>query len=332
MRLKGKHQVLYPMLASLYLTHRCNLRCCYCSDGSGAPFWEDRGPELSKEKVYEILQRIVKSIKVLNITGGEPLLREDILEIVAYAKKIGFKKILLNTNGLLLDKNIHLLNMVDTVYISLDSLSVERLKDIYRVDENTIATILDNIEYISESVHSAKVVLSSVILPGNIDDIYKVLIYCQEKKIGFAASPSLHGTVADESLRSSHAYRGCIDTILDYKKKGLKVIGTTAYYMLIRDLKPYQCHPMLMPTIDPMGRLYLPCLELKEKMVDLLKYSSLNEAIKNTFLDFHYPPKCGNVCHILCHAGLSVLFESVTIPLGELFYDIFYSMNMKPRT
>jgi len=323
LKLKGKQHVLYPMLASLYLTHRCNLRCIYCSDGDGLPFHKNSGTELPKDKVFEILKRIVKSVKVLDITGGEPLLRKDIYAILEYARGIGFKKILLNTNGLLLDKNLNLLNMVDTIYISLDSLSVEKLKDIYQADEDKIRRILDNIENISGSVYSAKVVLSSVIMPNNIEDIHKLLAYCKVKKIGFTASPVLNGRTVDESLRSSDDYRECINKILDYKKKGLKVIGTTAYYSLIRDFKSYQCYPMLMPTIDPMGRLYLPCLELKEKMLDLLNYRSLNEAIQDTLSDEgSYPPECGNVCHILCHAGLSILFERLTIPLGEMIYHI----------
>jgi len=87
----------------------------------------------------------VKSVKVLDVTGGEPLLRKDIHEVLAYARKAGFRKIILNTNGLLLDSCEDCLKYVDTLSISLDSLSPKKLQEIYHVDETAITKILNNI-------------------------------------------------------------------------------------------------------------------------------------------------------------------------------------------
>lgn len=322
MNLKGASHVKYPMLASLYLTHRCNLRCIYCSDGNGKPFYETEIDELPTQQIFALLDRIAKSVKALDITGGEPLLRKDIHEILEYANKAGFRKIILNTNGLLLDTWYDSFKYVDTISISLDSMSPGKLQEIYNVDENAIAKILNNIESLTESEHSKKILISMVMLPQNIVDTYDILEFCKRKKIAFTCSPALKGTSADPLLQASQEYNKAIDTIIEYKKKGTSVIGSIAYYELIRDFKKYQCLPMLMPTINPAGELYIPCLENPQKMVPVLSYDSLNAAINNSLNSDSYPPECGNVCHILCHAGLSILYSSVSTLLQELWFNI----------
>ncbi len=102
------------------------------------------------------------------------------------------------------------------------------------------------------------------------------------------------------------------------KKEGARIIGSTAYYEVIGNFAQFQCYPLLMPTIDPAGNLYLPCLELGQKKIPLASYRNLQEAITDSWPDMHYPPDCKKVCHILCHAGLSVLLKNLKIPLSEL--------------
>lgn len=86
----------FPLTGQIELTYRCNLNCihCYCK-GS-----EDKDRELSTQDWKKILDVIQKEGCIwLIFTGGEPLIRDDFLEIYAYAKKKGFI-ISLFTNGL----------------------------------------------------------------------------------------------------------------------------------------------------------------------------------------------------------------------------------------
>ncbi|OGF65019.1 MAG: hypothetical protein A2Y62_14445 [Candidatus Fischerbacteria bacterium RBG_13_37_8] len=317
-KIHGPAYVTHPMLASLYLTHRCNLACVYCSDGNGTPFREKQVAELSTAEMCRVLDRIVKSVKVLDITGGEPLLRDDISKILAYARKIGFRKIILNTNGTMPDRVTDVLKWVDTISISLDSLSPERLMHLYGASEDTAWDILTTIENLSTSEYRTRVLLSMVMMPDNIEDTYDILDYCERKRISFTCSPALKGIYADESLAHSEAYRNAIDAIIARKKKGLHAVGSIAYYKLIRNFERYQCYPMLMPVINPGGRLYVPCLEIEQKMTSLMEYRSLHDAIKHSLTEITYPPACGNVCHILCHAGLSILYKNIFTALKEI--------------
>ncbi len=79
------------------LTNKCNLKCVYCS-------FPNRGGEKSLKKVKnEILLIYKNNFNQLAITGGEPSLNKDLDKIIFYAKKIGFKEVILETNGYGLD-------------------------------------------------------------------------------------------------------------------------------------------------------------------------------------------------------------------------------------
>lgn len=95
-----------PVQGSLELTFRCNLRCvhCYCNLPAG-----DRDAaqeELGTKEVLSLLDRIAEAGCLwLLLTGGEPLLRQDLFEIYTHAKKKGFL-ITLFTNGTLITPQV----------------------------------------------------------------------------------------------------------------------------------------------------------------------------------------------------------------------------------
>ncbi len=95
-----------PINVSFEPTFRCNLRCahCYCNLPANDRKVQER--ELATKEVFRIFDEIAEEGCLwLLITGGEPLLRKDFLEIYTYAKKKGFL-ITLFTNGTLITTEI----------------------------------------------------------------------------------------------------------------------------------------------------------------------------------------------------------------------------------
>lgn len=94
-----------PLSGSIELTYRCNLRCqhCYVSHGhTGIPGKE----ELSFPEIRNVFDQIVaQDCLWLLITGGEPLMRRDFLDIYIYAKRVGLL-ITLFTNGTMITPKI----------------------------------------------------------------------------------------------------------------------------------------------------------------------------------------------------------------------------------
>ncbi|EOL45187.1 radical SAM/SPASM domain-containing protein [Enterococcus caccae] len=115
-----------PILVDVCVTNRCNLNCDYCSAESG-PFASKKG-ELTIQKLSELFQEMDK-IKVprVALTGGEPFIREDIIEILYEFDKYNFTKVL-NTNGnLIRDKQALALSKLnlDRICVTLDGSNPE---------------------------------------------------------------------------------------------------------------------------------------------------------------------------------------------------------------
>lgn len=120
------------------VTDNCNLRCIYCMDENKKDFLSE-DHKLSLEEIYKIVYHCAKfGIKKVRITGGEPLARTDIVDILARINKIeSIEEIHLTTNGiLLLDKIYDLVNNgLKGVNISLDSLRKDKFKKLTRYGE-----------------------------------------------------------------------------------------------------------------------------------------------------------------------------------------------------
>jgi MoaA/NifB/PqqE/SkfB family radical SAM enzyme len=108
--------IRHPILCNYYVTYRCNATCSFCD------IWEKPSPYVTPESAaqnFSDLKRL--GVKVIDFTGGEPLLHRQIDELLSMAKKQGFITTL-TTNGLLYPKWAERLKgKVDMLHFSLDS-------------------------------------------------------------------------------------------------------------------------------------------------------------------------------------------------------------------
>ena len=91
-RFSGKR---FPLSVTFLITYRCNFKCHYCS------VYNCNEREMTTSEVFSMIDQLTSlGMRRLGINGGEPLLREDISEIIRYAKK---KDLLVSlfTNGYL---------------------------------------------------------------------------------------------------------------------------------------------------------------------------------------------------------------------------------------
>ena len=92
-----------PKEVMVEVTTRCNFRCAFCFNrASFAQLGHGKFKEPSTEYIKKIIDSIVNAkVPIVRFTGGEPLLRADIFELLKYAKNKGLK-VRLNTNGSLI--------------------------------------------------------------------------------------------------------------------------------------------------------------------------------------------------------------------------------------
>jgi MoaA/NifB/PqqE/SkfB family radical SAM enzyme len=106
-----------PLYAGLFITPRCNLNCVYCFPGS--PFRKEEN-EFSKQEIFHIVDELCAlGTRYIVLLGGEPLLREDVGEIIAH---IARKKIIVEviTNGYFTRQRLAALKQVSYVCHSID--------------------------------------------------------------------------------------------------------------------------------------------------------------------------------------------------------------------
>jgi len=89
------------------LTEKCNLRCKYCMPEEGVDLTE-KGKLLSSEELVQIAKIFVdEGVKKIRLTGGEPLVRPDVIDLVAKLKALeGLETVAITTNGIVLAKKI----------------------------------------------------------------------------------------------------------------------------------------------------------------------------------------------------------------------------------
>lgn len=151
------------------LTDRCNMRCVYCMPATGAKFMLK--PELlTSEELLQVIQGAVGAgFRKVRLTGGEPALRPDLVELVRAIKQAGIEHIAMTTNALMLQKQARSLKAagLDRVNVSIDSLDPQKFRQITR--GGTLERVWAGIEE-AEAVGLAPIKINAVIVRGLNDD------------------------------------------------------------------------------------------------------------------------------------------------------------------
>jgi cyclic pyranopterin phosphate synthase len=154
------------------VTDRCNLRCVYCLPEDGVT-WQAREDQLSAEEIARVTEAAARvGVKRVRLTGGEPLVRPDIVEIVARLVSIPhIEEVSLTTNAMLLAKLAQPLAEagLTRVNISLDTLDADKFKRITR--GGTLGHLWDGIAA-AEQAGLAPLKLNTVVVRGlNADEL-----------------------------------------------------------------------------------------------------------------------------------------------------------------
>ena len=145
------------------LLDACNLRCLYCMPEH--PTFMSQKDWASAKDLAKITRNLVTlGIEEIRLTGGEPLMRQDFVEIVDELSTLSIKKLGLTTNALLLEPTLSLLQhtKLQQLNISLDSLDAENFKRITRRD--AFSAVMDAI--LTAKILGFTVKINTVVMKG----------------------------------------------------------------------------------------------------------------------------------------------------------------------
>ncbi len=160
---------VFPPVVDLNVNGRCNLNCNYCY---GPP---KDSPELDFNDIIKVLKTLKNGgTSSIAITGGEPLLRDDIIDIFINIKKLGFNTAL-HTNGILLEEKHEIINYIDWLCLPLDGSNSQVVRSIRNSDTNfeAVISILDKIK--NNGFKKPKhIKIGTVVTKYNINDLKNI--------------------------------------------------------------------------------------------------------------------------------------------------------------
>ncbi|MFH2136975.1 MAG: radical SAM protein [Candidatus Omnitrophota bacterium] len=251
-----------PLSVVFFLTYRCNLNCKYCGQSHDLGNSYSESSELSVKEIERVFIAL-KTAKVdkINLSGGEPLIRSDLAQIISAARSQGLS-ISLSTNGILLPERVDLLKDLNLIVLSLDGKA--QAHDFMRGDSSH-KTALKAIEV--SSAKNIPILLSCVISnKTTAQDIDFVLDICNHYNARCVFQPVLDRGFFRESWQicpeisknkpKVERAREIIDYIRKHKYFG-KVIGNMYWYNSICEFYKRQLDPKQKKYPCMGGRLFL---------------------------------------------------------------------------
>jgi len=223
----------YPLNVILTVTTRCNFKCQYCK------IWARNEKEMKLEEIISLIDELaVHGTKRLSFYGGEPLLREDMGEIINYSKKKGLF-LTINTNGFLLEENINKIRGIDIITLSFDG-----SPDIH--DSQKYKGAYENLMKAIKIARREKIQVwtTTTLTKNNIGQIDFILKKSHE--LDFFTNfqlihhpPSVAGNT-DWLIPQREEYQKAISKLIENKqKKNSRIINSKEYLQILLDWPDY---------------------------------------------------------------------------------------------
>ena len=239
-----------PLFGGHKLTYNCNLKCKMC------PFWRRSSENLSTQKEKGILRQFYDSgVCAVGFEGGEPLLRKDLPEILAYSCSLPLHTSLI-TNGTLLKSRIDEIApyISGIVFVSLDGL--EKTHDHIRGVNGCFKRA---VEGITAAKNKVSITINMTVMDYNVHEVEDTVKLAKDLGVKIVLSVAHEYHSIDASAPQANEIKKVAKQLIELKKKGYPIMNSINYFKIIAKEKNWQCKPWAMVNIDPNGNVVLPC-------------------------------------------------------------------------
>ncbi len=310
--LKFKAKRPTPLFASYNVTGRCNMRCVFCE------WWKTDTPELPTKKAAAAIDAVCSlGVPFFDLSGGEPLLRNDLITLAKRAASHGCL-VSMNTNGTLLNESrvSEVADVFDLVVVSLDG--PKEVHDKIRGVAGTYDKAVEAIKLLK--ARGVRVGVNSVVTPWNIT-ILPRFIEELHSQVDFAQVQPIHPYPPPaESTPSEKAVSQLLNYLLKLKRSdpGFLAVPTDfikGFEAFFSGKAPKICHAgELYVAIDPSGKL-LACPARADIVLGDTLSGSISDILKEKrdSEGWHKVSSCRG-CWLECTVGVSMVLEN---PLKE---------------
>jgi len=287
-----------PFILIHLLTSKCNCKCEICD------LWknkEDYKKDLSTKDIFSLLEDARKSGIVYYVAmGGEPLMRNDLPQILQYAKKLKFSTSVITNGFYLKERCDEILPFTDVLEVSIDS--NDALHDKMREVDGILKKSVQGIKSCKNS--KTKIIINTVISKANYDKIYDLLELSKSLNVFISFQPiDLVEGHNDKLIPENKVIQRVFSEIIKFKKLGYKVSNSFSYLKVFSNKKNYICHgPKCIIVVKPNGDIS-SCLNYKfyNKIWGNVKEKSLTDIFNSDyFKKFCKKVEICNECNDAC--------------------------------
>lgn len=251
-----------PVLANYYLTYKCNSRCTYCDipvKPANIPI-KETAPEVIIENLAA-LKRL--GVKVVDFTGGEPLIYRHLPRVLKAAKDMGFFTSLANTGTLYANKAHELKGLVDDLKFSLSTVDPEAYKKERGIDG--YAKVIDSLKLAISLGEKPSIIATAT--PESIKFMEPVIKLAQELKVlvllgpvfDYCDNPQLKAEGIDEIRRLAKYDNVCVnEAFLQFYLDGGNQISQPRCRAISSNI-----------VISPDDHLLLPCYHMHDERLKI---------------------------------------------------------------
>jgi len=296
-----------PFILIHLLTSKCNCRCKICDLWKNVDNYKS---DLNKEEVFTLLDKASEAgIVYYTIVGGEPLIRDDLLEILKYAKQLKLTTSVI-TNGFYLKKKCNdIIPFIDVLEVSLDS--NDELHDKMRGVDGLLNRAIQGIKLCKNS--KTKIIINCVLSKANYKKIFDLIELSKKLDVYISIQPiDLVEGYNDNLILEKKVIQKIYSEIIRYKKSGYKISNSYSYLKLLSQNNKYICHaPKSLIVVKPNGDI-TSCLNY-EYYYDSwgnIKDKKLKEIFNSkSFKNFCKKVEKCNVCNGACIIESSILYS-----------------------
>lgn len=249
---------IYPFYASFKVTHKCKFRCKFCN------VWKENVPDLDTEDAKKVIENLGRSsVVVTSFEGGEPLERDDIMELLKHARKQPFYLLFTTSQRDLLDYPIEELSKyIDFFHVSID-------------EGHNNLNMFDNLPEIVRRARDSVVCVQTVVTNDDIGALEEKVKLCHEAGSKSVIMPAVHLDNTKDYFPELQKFKELCETLK--VKYPNTVIDPGGYFDNI--LKEHGCSSSSI-IIDSDGQLFYPCRTLDQRVCNLVD-TDLTEFLKS---------------------------------------------------
>jgi len=335
----GYVPVTGPLKAAWEVTELCNSRCLTCDR------WrvKEEGDVLSHQEGMDLIRQLAaENVVNLSFTGGEPLLRPDIFDLISYAKEMNLTTSLSCSGHSIHTKNAEKIcrSGLDLIYISLDGASPEK-HDYTRGISGSFRRTMDAIRLLQEKRIDSKprIFINTTVNSRNVSDLIGIADVCAKKEAdGMTIQPIQHFSEAKFNPKQNLLLTSEVN---DLMSSNLQVLTKKYSRMLpimneyFYNFETFVKNPVMLYKYRCVAAYFSMVIGSKGKVFPCpVEFASLGNLREKSFKDIWYSKEANDLRKKIKNSEHPICWFNCVAPMNILlsyFHPLRFHKLLNPR-